>query len=299
MIDRSNILVREEKTTLRDPLYGRETPGKPITIQKRLISHIIPILKAFVVITLFVMNGSGYSPLGCKVQYLMSDKFWYNKQIIIFFIIYFIINLGGETISKLTDPIQQLIISICTLILYNIIARLGDIWWDKNPWYWPGPMSWFAILVFPLLSIYILDDLRKYYIAENASFVYGNSIDSIKSIEIGMILFTLILIGWGFIKAVLNAREKYKAAFSFFKFLFGAPLVEEQACSDNDFKRYKKSLDIKDKKTNILGSAMIIGVLLIFTFSIGYIAVYKNKIEKFLRLFKNEIKNQGIKNKLQ
>ena len=58
MIDRSNILVREEKTTLRDPLYGRETPGKPITIHKRLISHIIPILKAFVVITLFVMNGS-------------------------------------------------------------------------------------------------------------------------------------------------------------------------------------------------------------------------------------------------
>ena len=299
MIDKSNILVREEQTTLRDPLYGKETPGKPITVERRFISHIIPILKAFVVITLFIMNGSGYSPLGCKVQYLMSDKFWFNKQIIIFFIIYFIINLGGETISKLTDPIQQLIISICTLLLYNIIARLGDIWWDKNPWYWPGPMSWFAVLVFPLLSIYILDDLRKYYIAENASFVYGNSIDAIKSIEIGMILFTLILIGWGFLKAILKAQEKYKAAFSFFKFLFGAPLVEDRACSEKDFNKYKKELKVKNIKTNVFGSAIVVGVLLISTLSIGYIAVYKSEIEKYIRLFKNELRNQNIKSNLQ
>ena len=299
MIDRSNILVREERTTLRDPLYGKETPGKPITIERRFISHIIPILKAFVIITLFVMNGSGYSPLGCKIQYLMSDKFWFNKQIIIFFIIYFIINLGGETISKLTNPIQQLIISICTLILYNIIARLGDIWWDKNPWYWPGPMSWFAILVFPLLSIYILDDLRKYYIAENASLIYGNSIDAIKSIEIGMILVSLVLIVWGFLKAVLEARGKYKAAFSFFKFLFGGPLTEDSACSGMDFNKYKKELKTNNKKTNIFGSTILVGLILFVTFSIGYVAVYKSKIEKYFKLLNNKLRNRYTKDKLQ
>lgn len=296
LVDQTNILIREENTTTRDPLYGKEHPGTKITLKKKILSSIIPILKAFVIITLFIMNGSGYSPLSCKVQYLMSDKFWYNKQVIIFFIIYFIINLGGDTISKLTNPIQQLVLSICTLFLYNIIAKLGDLWWDKDPWYWPGPMSWFAVLVFPLLSVYILDDMRRYYIAENASFLYGNKIDIIKSMELGIILFTLFFIVWGFITATIKAKTEYKSTFSFFSFLFGAPLNNKPSCSAINFVKYRKELKTTKGNSNKYTGAMLVGGLLFITFSMGYIAIYKNYIEKHFLIIQNSLRNRAVKN---
>ena len=278
MVDETNILIREEN----------------ITTKKKVVTSIIPILKAFVIISLFIMNGSGYSPLSCKVQYLMGDKFWYNKQVIIFFIIYFIINLGGDTISKLTNPIQQLILSIGTFLLYNIIARLGDLWWDKNPWYWPGPMSWFAVLVVPLLSVYILDDMRRYYIAENASFLYGNKIDIIKTIEIGMIFFTLFFIAWGFIKAFIKAKTEYKATFSFFKFLFGAPLGKSGACSAINFIKYRKELKNNKSDTTKYSSVLLISAILFITFTVGYMGIYKDYIEKRFLVIQNALRNRAI-----
>ena len=46
------------------------------------------VFKALIILTLIMVSGLGYIPLGCKTQYLFSDKYWYNKQLVIFFIIY-------------------------------------------------------------------------------------------------------------------------------------------------------------------------------------------------------------------
>ena len=145
MVDRTNIIVREEAnpdiagggslltgTGIGGP-SEEKVPGLKIPLKRQVIANLVPILKALVIITLFLLNGIGFSPLGCKTQYLLTRRFWFNKQIVIFFIIYFIINLGGQTVSKMTDPIQQVIISIFVLLFYNVIARLGGIWWVCRP----------------------------------------------------------------------------------------------------------------------------------------------------------------------
>lgn len=223
-VDTTNILVREETDPAPTnvptlPVQG-EKPGHATPLRRLIAANIVPILKALVIITLFLLDGIGFSPLGCKTQYLMSPRFWYNKQIVIFFIIYFIINLGADTISKLTDPIQQLTISVACLLFYNLVARLGNVWWDKNPWYWPGPMTYFGLISLPLVVIVILDDMRRYYMAENAIFVHAKTIDQIKIIELVIIAFTLLIIAIGFGKAVIKSINEHGKYFSFFSIFF-------------------------------------------------------------------------------
>ena len=214
LMDKSNILVTEENAE-EHSLADDSGPGKAPNIKSILLANSIPILKALVIIMLFLVSSIGYSSLGCKTQYLMSSKFWYNKQIVIFFIIYLVINLGGDTISKLTNPIQQLILSIISLLLYNIMGRLGEIWWNPFPSYWPGPMTWFSIIALPMIAIYILDDMKKYYMAENAVFIHTEKIDAIKVIEIITAGITILLILSGFYKATIQSMKRYKDNFSF------------------------------------------------------------------------------------
>ena len=288
LMDKSNILVTEENAE-EHSLADDSGPGKAPNIKSILLANSIPILKALVIIMLFLVSSIGYSSLGCKTQYLMSSKFWYNKQIVIFFIIYLVINLGGDTISKLTNPIQQLILSIISLLLYNIMGRLGEIWWNPFPSYWPGPMTWFSIITLPMIAIYILDDMKKYYMAENAVFIHTEKIDAIKVIEIIIAGITMLLILSGFYKATIQSMKRYKDNFSFISFLFGAPMKENikkvaNVCSKTDFINYKREIT---RRKNITGEEGIMALVKIFgllfaIMGIGLVGVNYNKIEEKL-----------------
>ena len=202
-----------------------EDPGEAAPFHKRILLNILPLFKALVIISLFLVNGIGFSPLGCKTQYLFSPKFWFNKQFVIFFIIYFIINLGGYTVSILSDPNRQLILSIVCLIFYNIIARLGEVWFDKHPLYWPGPLTYFGVIVWPLILLYIADDMRRYLMASHAVSAGKNEIDSIKWIELGLMGVIAIVAIIGFYKAIKQSKKTYGKNFEFISFLFGAPMI--------------------------------------------------------------------------
>lgn len=308
MVDRSNILVREESVTSlssggTDPLIA-EKPGIRAPIKKVIISNVIPVLKALVIITLFLLNGVGFSPLGCRTQYLLSSRFWYNKQIVIFFIIYFIVNLGGDTISKLTDPIQQLITSIITLLLYNIIARLGAVWWNKDPWYWPGPMTWFGLISLPLIIIFILDDMRRYYMAENAIFVNADLIDNIKYVEFGVIGAVLLTIIVGFIKAIEEAKKRYGKYYSFLAFFFGVPMGRSDdgkivECNKKAFRRIQKDIKLgsRKKKTTDFKITKIwlnFSIPTVLAILIGYLSIYRSYPAKIWSIFKNEYRNAAM-----
>ena len=84
------------------------------------VSAAAPLFKALTIILIYIVNNLGYSPIGCKTRYLFSNKFWYNKQLVIFFVIYFVINLrssaahGGSHTERLVrrvphcmDPLQR------------------------------------------------------------------------------------------------------------------------------------------------------------------------------------------------
>ena len=162
---RTNIPVTEEAKHT-DFLGALQSKAK--LWSNLILPDVVPILKALVIVTLWLTSGLGYTPVGCKTQYLFSDQYWYNKQLVIFFIIYFIVNVGGEAVTKLKSPLQEFTLSVITWLLFNIMGRLGKIWLDKSPWFWPSPLTWFGAVALPLVTMYILDDIRKYFISEHA-----------------------------------------------------------------------------------------------------------------------------------
>ena len=313
MVDSTNIPVREESDgaisgggTIMSPGTNNKS-GIAIPLKKQIIANLIPILKALVIVTLFLLDGIGFSPLGCKTQYLMSRRFWFNKQIVIFFVIYFIINLGGDTISKLTDPIQQVVVSIGCLFFYNVVARLGGIWWNKDPWYWPGPMTWFGAICLPLIVVYILDDMRRYYIAENAILANANTIDSIRHVEIGVISIVLAITCIGFIRAMNMAKKIHGKYYSFLAFFFGiemgtAKTGKIEVCDQKRFNKIKKEIKLGAEKRHISNKHIIKtfgGIFSVISFALilGYVIIDKNIFINVLNTFKNKlygVQNQAV-----
>jgi hypothetical protein len=258
---KSNINVVEEQEYMSGPwsIFTRisgdveEGPGEKPPLYKRILMNILPMFKALVIISLFLVNGIGFSPLGCKTQYLFSPRFWFNKQFVIFFIIYFIINLGGYTVARLSDPNKQLILSIICLIFYNITARLGEVWFDKNPSYWPGPLTYFGVIVWPLILLYVVDDMRRYLTASHAVTSNKNEIDSIKWIEVGLMISIAIIMVTGLYKAIKESMKLYGKNFEFISFLFGAPMIltgskvrKPEHCTSELFKKYDKITNSKN-----------------------------------------------------
>ena len=134
------------------------------------------------------------------------------------FIIYFIINLGGYTITKLSDPRRQFFLSIGALLLFNILARMGEVWFDKNPSYWPGPLTYFGVVVLPLICIYVFDDMRRYLTVNYALNTSKSTIDNLKKVEVGLMIAVALIMVVGFIKAMIESKEKTGKNFNFILF---------------------------------------------------------------------------------
>jgi hypothetical protein len=247
----SNINVKEEESYLSGPWtaltkiagYVEEDPGEAAPFHKRILLNILPLFKALVIISLFLVNGIGFSPLGCKTQYLFSPKFWFNKQFVIFFIIYFIINLGGYTVSILSGP---------------------------------GPLTYFGVIVWPLILLYIADDMRRYLMASHAVSAGKNEIDSIKWIELGLMGVIAIVAIIGFYKAIKQSKKMYGKNFEFISFLFGAPMIlkgaktrKAELCTSELFKKYDKMT----KSEPVSGAKGFSGLLIFWIAISGFIAL--------------------------
>lgn len=311
---RSNINVQEEEEYMSGPWsiftkisgYVEEGPGQKPPLYKRLLMNILPLFKALVIISLFLVNGIGFSPLGCKTQYLFSPRFWFNKQFVIFFIIYFIINLGGENVAKLSDPTRQLILSIVCLIFYNVIARLGEVWFDKNPSYWPGPLTYFGLIVWPLILLYVIDDMRRYLMASHAVSSNKNEINSIKWIEVGLMVSIVVIMFVGLYKAIKESKSLYGKNFEFISFLFGAPMIlkgtktrKTEHCTTELFEKYSKMT----KSPTASGAKGFSGLLIFWIgisvfIALGTFTFRGKQIKKYIRETVVSVENKKKDKKL-
>lgn len=310
---RSNILVQEEgdyAAGILDAVVGRadENPGEVSPLYKRFMVNLLPLVRALVVVTFFLVNGIGFSPIGCKTQYLFTSKFWYNKQLVIFFIIYFIINLGGYTITKLSDPRRQFYLSVGALLLFNVLARMGEVWFDKHPSYWPGPLTYFGLVVFPLISIYVVDDMRRYLTINYALNTSKTTIDNLKKVEIGLIAAVALIMTVGFIKAIIESKEKTGKNFDFILFLFGAPMalkgtkkVIETACSTKLFNKFNKETNFKTVKSSGIRALLSYFMIIIMLIVSGFLITNKKEVQKFFKdkLTPLKTKNKRLKKKAE
>lgn len=302
---RTNISVQEENEYISDfvnKVYGgkQESPGEEPPIYKRILMNFLPLIRALVVVTLFLVNGIGVSPIGCKTQYLFTPKYWYNKQLVIFFIIYFIINLGGYTITKLSDPRRQFILSVAGLFLYNMLARLGEVWFNKKPWYWPGPLTYFGLAIFPLVMIYVIDDMRRYLIANYSLNTDRNTIGVLRKIQVFLMVGVSIIGILGFIKAIKESKQIHGKNFNFILFLFGAPMALkgakkaiQQVCTKQLFNKFDKEVGYNKISSSTSGLRALMGYftivsLMIFT---GFLVMNKKEIKDYVKSKTEELKD--------
>ena len=207
---------------------------------RTFLSVSIPLLKALAVIILFLISGKGYSPFGCRTQYLFTDRFWYNKQLVIFFTIYFVINLSSEDRVELVSPLATFAVSALTWLLFNIVSRLGETWWAlKIPGY-PGPLTWFGVVAFLLAITYIVDDIRRYYIAREEVKEHQGLIRMLYRLELVLVTVTAVVTGLGFYRSYASQRKLLKKNFEFWRFFFGVP-VRKSECKSK-FPEYVKQI---------------------------------------------------------
>jgi len=276
---RTNIPVTEEAKHMQ--LLGA-LQSKAKLWSNLILPDIIPILKALVIVTLWLTSGLGYTPIGCKTQYLFSDHYWYNKQLVIFFIIYFIINVGGEAVTELKSPVQEFALSVITWLLFNVIGRLGKIWLDKTPWFWPSPLTWFGAIALPLVTMYILDDIRRYFIAEHALKDSEKKINLIKNIEIGLIGIVCIFLIVGFIRVLLQEKKQLGKSFAFIPFFFGLQLVkgkQTSKCTPAQFLHIHKELKGMRKKKGGVKNLLLVGLFISTILGIGYLLPHYEKLK--------------------
>lgn len=276
---RTNIPVTEPAT--HTELLGA-LQSKAKLWSNLIIPDVIPILKALVIVTLWLTSGLGYTPIGCKTQYLFSDQYWYNKQLVIFFIIYFIVNVGGEAVTKLKSPLQEFTLSVITWLLFNIMGRLGKIWLDKSPGFWPSPLTWFGAVALPLVTMYILDDIRKYFISEHALKDSERKISLIKNIEMGLIGIVTVFLIVGFIRALLQEKKKLGRSFAFIPFFFGIQFVKGKRtakCTASQFLHIHKQLKRSRKKTSGAKNLLFAGLFISLILGIGYLLPHYEKLK--------------------
>ena len=214
------------------------------SLMRRFVSLSAPIFKALTIICIFIVSNIGYSPMGCKTQYLFSNKFWYNKQLVIFFIIYFVINLRSSSETTTTSPNDMFIVSIIIWILFNAVTRLGETWAVINPSFWPGPLTWFGVLTFPLITLFVTNDIRKYYINIDKQGVYDATIKVLYHVEAITIGLICAITGIGFYRSYRDQSDKLGKKFRFWPFFFGVESDKEEsmACNEKTFKKYNREI---------------------------------------------------------
>ena len=84
--------------------------------------------------------------------------------------------------------------------------------------YWPGPLTYFGLIVWPLILLFVADDMRRYLMASHAITANKNEIDSIKWLEIGLIGVISIMMVVGLYKAIIQSKKAYGKNFEFISF---------------------------------------------------------------------------------
>ena len=258
----------------------------------KIVNTASPMFKALTIMMIFIVSNLGYSPVGCKTQYLFSNKFWYNKQLVIFFVIYFVINLRSNAAHGGAAPNDLFIMSIIVWIMYNVTARLGETWAIMKSPLWPGPLTWFGLLTFPMIILFIVNDARRYYIAIDQTDVYDITIKTLYYFELILMSTLVLLIGIGFYKSYQQQSQLWGKKFRFWAFFFGIENNDNPAtqCNAKTFRKYKKEIEAANKENLNIPITLVsfLPELLLLIAIIGMTTFLPNIINSLKPLFETQ-----------
>ena len=219
-----------------------------------------------IVITLGVLNL--YGTFGCKSRYLQYTR-PYQNQIFLFLTIFiniFIVsvqNNANEVNNRFTSTPALFIYSMFALFLINIVARLGNSWAVFRTPFWPGPFSWWGIIMLSAIFIFSLDINRIYWKNRNENIFGSISYENEKfyeNIELFTLVVVIIIVIFRFIIEVIKQRTEIGSKFNLLKFIFGIDDMNkkltlerikksEHFCKKSAFAKFDKEVKIGRKKS--------------------------------------------------
>ena len=157
--------------------------------------------KGLLLLALAVMGNFVAETLGCSTQKLLHHN-RIAKLAIIFFIIYFTVNVAEDWVGENVHPLQELGLSIVLWIVFIIFTKTTVL---------------YKAIIFTCLCLhYLLGNFHKYYTNNDMS----NYLHIIEYAD--KALFTIIIVSGiiGFIKYILKERREHKN-FTWWKFFVG------------------------------------------------------------------------------
>ena len=259
-----NIIEQSEKGYIFDYIG----PFKKISFQPFFYTYLdlIKTLIILIVTTLAVLNL--YATFGCKSRYLQYSR-PYQNQIFLFLTIFinvFIVsvqNSDDETNNIYTSTPSLFLLSMIALFLINIVARLGNTWAVFRTPFWPGPFSWWGIIMLSAILIFALDINRLYWKNQDENIFGSVSYENEKyfeNFELGALFIVILVVVVRFIIEVINQKKELGGKFNLLKFIFGIDDQNkklsmkkikkgEYFCKKEAFEKFDKEVKLGRKKS--------------------------------------------------
>ena len=219
-----------------------------------------------IVISLGVMNV--YETFGCKSRYLQYTR-PYQTQLFMFLAIFiniFIVSVQNSidvaNVPSNSTPVL-FIMSFLALLIINIVARTGDSWAVFRTPFWPGPFSWWGIIMLSAILIFILDINREYWKGLNKNTFGSEQRENEEFFQKAEIITFVGVIGMVLIRFTIEVFKQYNelgSKFNLLKFIFGIDdrnkrLTMEKAkkgehfCKKSVFEKFDKEVKIGRKNS--------------------------------------------------
>ena len=186
--------------------------------------NIFKSLTIMIVVGLAAMNI--YKLIACKTRFLESTR-PFQTQFVLFLVFYintFIVSAESpQNVSVIggTSTISTGFLAFLSLILFNILARVGETWAFYRIPFFPGPMTWWGIVIFALVFLFIMNSYREKYQQQGDSNKVVVDKKFYYNIEIITLFFVFATIFVRFLIETVNQQRILGNKFNFIKFLFG------------------------------------------------------------------------------
>ena len=168
------------------------------------------IIKATFLLTLSISGNFLAETLGCQSQKWLQNM--YVKHILILFMIYFTINFTQKK-NTMVNPLINFVKAIVVWILFHLFTHM-----DILP-------TFFVIVL--LMTVFVLSNYTIYLtekmdrVSDEYKRNYIKQINTIKLIQEGAFIGSILIILLGFMLYYLEKHKEYKKRFSLLKFIFG------------------------------------------------------------------------------
>jgi hypothetical protein len=255
-------------------IYHYDGPHEEVSFEPLYNSSTDTFKTVIILLVISIATLNVYETFGCKSQYLQYTR-PYQYQLALFLAIFInVFIVSAQNSEEMQDTIFRstpalFIYALISLVVINAVARIGDSWAVFRTPFWPGPFSWWGIVMLSAILIFIFDINRIYWRDLNKN-TYGSSEKEkelfYENIEIISLVVTSLVFIVRFIIEVFKKKSELKDKFNFINFLFGLEdpnkIINSKTlkrgshfCKEEAFKRFDK--EVREGRKNALWTKLL------------------------------------------